>query len=249
MKKLFSVLFLCGLLGLCSVSSYAKELKVGIGLINYPPYYYEKDGVMQGAVLEISQHIADKLGHTLVFEQLPWPRIQLYLRKGDIDMVLLYFKTPEREKYVIYTDIPHIDDTSYLFTKKDAAIHFNGNLDSMREYHFGHVQGYSHGAEYDNATQLHKQEVREEKQLIKMILNNRIDVGVGNKAVINAHAEEVGLPGELFFLTPPIDTASVYFAFSRAKVDSKSLASEFSKQVKALLTTKEYQDILKKYGL
>lgn len=249
MNKFFWALLFYGLLSIWPMSSYAKELKVGIGLVNYPPYYFEKDGAMQGAVLEISQHIADKLGHTLVFEQLPWPRIQLYLRKGDIDMVILYFKTPEREKYVIYTDTPHIYDKSYLFTKKDAVIHFEGNLDSMQDYHFGHVRGYSHGAEYDNATQLQKQGAGEEKQLIRMLLNDRVDVAIGNKAVISVHAEEEGVLDELSFLTPPIDTAPVYFAFSKAKIDSNSLAHDFSKQVEVLLTTEEYQQILKKYGL
>ena len=249
MNKFLGVLFFYGLLCIWPVASYAKELKVGIGLINYPPYYFEKDGVMQGAVLEISQHIADKLGHTLVFEQLPWPRIQLYLRSGEIDMVILYFKTPEREKYVIYTDTPHIYDASYLFTKKGTAIHFNGNLNSLRDYHFGHVRGYSHGAEYDNATQFHKQVAGEEKQLIRMLLNDRVEVAVGNKAVINVHANEEGVLDELSFLSPPIDIAPVYFAFSKSKIDSSSLAHDFSKQIKELLATKEYQQILKKYGL
>jgi len=249
MKTFFDALFLCVLLMISPITSHAKELKVGIGLINYPPYYFEQDGVMHGAVFDISQHIADKLGHTLVFEKLPWPRIQLYLRQGSIDMLMLYFKTPEREKSVIYTDTPHIYDTSYLFIKKGADIHYNGNFNSMLDYHFGHVRGYSHGIEYDNASQITKQLAGEEKQLIRMLLNDRIDVAVGNKAVIGLHAREEGGFDKLFFLTPPIDKAPAYFAFSKAKGDANTLADEFSKQVKALITTKKYQQILAEYGL
>ncbi len=244
-----NTLFMCVLLFLCPIHSHAKELKVGVGLINYPPYYFEKDDVLHGAVIEISQHIADKLGHTLVFERLPWPRIQLNLSRGGIDMVLLYFKTQEREKSVIYTDIPHIYDTSYLFTKKGDDIHFNGNLNSMSDYHFGNIRGYSHGVEYDNANQLNKQLANEEKQLIRMLLNDRIDVAIANKAVINVHAKEEGVLHKLSFLTPPVDINPAYFAFSKAKADSSNLAHDFSIQIKELIATKKYLEILKKYGL
>jgi len=249
MNKLLYSLLLSSLFIVWSMTSEAKELKVGIGVINYPPYYFEKDGVLQGAVLEITQHIANELGHTLVFEQLPWSRMQLHLRRGDIDLLVLYFKTPGREKYAIYTDTPHIYDTSSLFVKKDSAIHFNGNLASMKEYHFGNVRGYSHGAEYDTNNELNKQLAGEEKQLIRMLINDRVDIAVGNKAVISFHAKEEGVLEQLSFLTPDIDTAPAYFAFSKAVVGSKEIAAQFTEQIKVLLPTKKYQQILAKYGL
>ncbi len=249
MNTFFRFVALCSLLTIWPFSGQTKELKVGVGLLNYPPYYFEEEGAMKGAVLEVTQHIVDELGHTLVFEKLPWSRIQHHLRLGSIDMVVLSFKTPDREKYATFTDTPHIYDTSYLFIKKTSQIEFDGNLNNMRDYHFGNIRGYSHGIKYDEANQLNKQFASEEKQLIQMLLHNRIDVAIGNKAVITAHAKEEGVFEQLVFLNPPIDNTPAYFAFAKIKIGSNKLAHEFSEQVKALVKTEKYQQILDKYGL
>jgi len=236
-------------LAIYSVPLSAKQLKVGIGNIHYPPYYFVEDGVLRGAVIEVAQQIAKQLGHTLIFEKYPWPRIQRYLRQGKIDMVLLYFKTPQRERFAIYTDLPHIYDVSYLAIKKGHSIDFDGDLSKLQRYKFGNIRGYSHGANYDSATTLSKHHANDEKQLIRMLLKGRIDLAVTNKAVRSLHAKKYGVLHELHFLTPPIDVAPAYFAFSKARKDSVELANQFSQQVEILLKTEQYQKILAKYQL
>jgi len=247
--KLFALLLSCNLLVTSSLIVQAKELKVGIGNIYYPPYYFEQDGVMHGAVIEMAQHIATNFGHTLVFEQYPWSRIQLYLRQGTIDMVILYFKTPARQADVIYTDIPHIYDSSYLVSKRGAAIDFDGDLSKLKHYKFGNVRASSHGATYDNAKGLNKQLAVDEAQLLRMLLRARIDLAVANKAVISMHAQHSGTFDKIGFINPPIDVAPAFFAFSKAQPSAKQLANQFSIEIKKLLTTKKYQRILDKYQL
>jgi len=227
----------------------AKELKVGIGNIYYPPYYFEQDGVMHGAVIEMAQHIAANLGHTLVFEQYPWSRIQLYLRQGTIDMVILYFKTPARQADVIYTDIPHIYDSSYLVSKRGAAIEFDGDLSKLKHYKFGNVRASSHGVAYDSAKGLSKLLAVDEVQLLRMLLRARIDLAIANKAVLSMHAQHAGVFDKINFMYPPIDVAPAFFAFSKAKPAAKQLAKQFSIEIKKLITTEKYQKILNKYQL
>lgn len=242
-------LFVVGLLVLHASLSHARELKVGVGSINYPPYYFEENGRLTGAAIEISQHIAARLSHTLVFEQYPWPRVQSYLRNGNIDLVILYFKTPARQEFAIYTDTPHIYDSSYLVKKKGAAISFDGDLASLGDYVFGSVRGYAYGDDYDNAHQLRKQKVGDERQLIRILLHGRVDLAVGSKAVISAHAKTAGVLDDLVFLRPAIEIAPAYFAFSKANADSTKLAQEFTAEIRKFVSTQEYQQILKKYSL
>jgi len=238
-----------GLLALHANLSQAKELKVGVGNLSYPPYYFEENGRLTGAVIEISQHVAAKLGHTLVFEQYPWPRVQFYLRNGNVDLVVLYFKTPARQEFVTYTDVPHIYDSSYLVKKKGVAIPFDGDLAGLEAYVFGSVRGYAYGRAYDNAHQLRKQKVGDEKQLIRILLHGRVDLAVGSKAVISAQAMAAGVLDKLVFLRPAIEIAPAYFAFSKANVDSPKLAQEFSAEIRKFVKTQKYQKILKKYSL
>jgi len=229
-------------------SAWATELKVGLAELDYPPYYFETDGQYDGAAVEISQTIAQSLGYKLVFLRFPWKRIQTLLHSGAVEMMILYFKTPERAKDVIYVDVPHIYESSDLFVAKGSEIKFNGHLSDLVSYRFGNVSGYSHGKEYDNADALHKQEVNNEQQLVRILTNGRIDIGVGNKPVIIRYAERLGVNDKIRFLEPPIDIGANYIAFSKARKDAQKLADEFSAQLGAYIKTAEYKAVLNKYS-
>lgn len=247
-NKLFASILLCSCVMFGPISALAKELKVGLGELDYPPFYFEQDEQLQGAVIEITQHLATQLGHTFIFKRYPWRRVQAYLRSGEIDMSILYFKTPERAKDVVYTDTPHIFESSYLFVAKDTKISYDGTLNGLQSYKFGNVRGYSHGAEYDKANYLDKQEIVNEKLLIRMLIHGRLDIAVGNKAVINSYAKQEGLHNKISFLTPAINQGPNFIAFSKANKDADELAQAFSTQVKQFITTETYRLILQKHG-
>lgn len=227
----------------------AEVLRVGLGELDYPPYYFFEDGAYQGAAIEIAQEVAQALGHTLVFRRFPWKRVQASLRAGRIDMVILYFKTPERERDAVFTDISHLNEASYLFVTSGSNIAYNGSLSSLGSYRFGNVRGYSHGAEYDNARGLYKHLVTDERLLIKILLGGRIDIGVGNKAAVLMYAERDRVRNQITFLHPPIDEGRDYIAFSRARADAEVLAKAYSQQIRGLIATPRYQEILERYGV
>ena len=116
-------------------------------------------------------------------------------------------------------------------------------------YRFGSIRGYFHGTEFNNAEYLSKHTVSNEEELIKMLVNGRFDIGVGNKAVILRHAKNLGLMDKIRFLTPPINIGANYIAFSKARKDAQELADQFSSQLKVYLKTEEYRAIVQKYNL
>ncbi len=247
MRLVFLILF-CMSVPVGSATIQAKELIVGLGELDYPPFYYENNGTLQGAAVEIAQHISGKLGHTLVYKRFPWSRVQYSLQRGDIDMMILYMKTPERAVDVIFTDIPHIYESSDLFVLKKSLIKFEGALSDLKSYKFGNVRGYSHGTEYNNSENLSKMQITNEEQLIRILIRGRIDIGVGNKPVIMRAAFHMGLIDEIRFLAPPIDAGANYIAFSKARKDAQELANQFSSQLKIYMKTDEYRAILKNYN-
>ena len=166
------------------MDSRADQLVVGLGNLDYPPYYYQKDKKLTGLSVEITREVAKTLGHTLVFQRFPWKRVQGFLKTGKIHMVTLYFKTPDREKDVIYTSTPISFEPSEFFVLKKSDIKFDGNLKKLKNLSFGNVAGYSHGEEYNNATYIKKTEVINEKALIKMLIAKRIAIAVGNRPTI-----------------------------------------------------------------
>jgi len=240
--KLFIVIYT-----FTSFSVQPKELIVGLAELDYAPFYFEKDNQFHGAALEIAEEIATSLGHKLVFKRFPWKRVQAYLRSGTIDMMILYIKTPERAVDVIYTEIPHIFESSDLFILNEANVPYINSVNDVLSYKFGNVRGYTHGIEYDEANDLYKHQVSNEKQLIDILIHQRIDIAVGNKAVILRYAESKGVRSQIRFLSPAIDNGPNYIAFSKARNDAQQLSDEFSIALKKFIKTEEYRKILTKY--
>jgi len=232
----------------CSSHLFARELRVGLGELDYPPFYFKENGQFKGAAVEIAEHIATELGHHLVYERYPWARVQNALEFGDLDMMILYFRTPEREKKVVYTEVPHLNESSHLFVRRGSGIDLSSSLADLEDRLFGHVRGYSHGDQYDNHQQLKKHLVPDERHLIRTLIVGGIDVAVGNRPAIMMVAELEGLEDEIVFLDAPIDIGPNFFAFSRTLPDAQALAHDYSEQLKQFMSSDEYRQILMMYG-
>jgi len=225
-----------------------RRIRVGISDLDYPPFYFEQNGQLQGAAFEIASAVAGAKSYSLQINRYPWARIQYYLRTGEIEMMILYFKTPERAKDVIYAEIAHIFEASVLFVPKQSTVNFSGDLRNLKAYRFANVRGYSHGREYEQADYLQKQQVNNEEQLIRVLVYGRADIAVGNQQAIAMSAARIGLDQQIRFLEPPVAVEPNYFAFSKACPDAAVLARDFSAGLRAFMQTPAYAEILVKYG-
>lgn len=228
--------------------SAADRLNVGLGELDYPPFYFVEDGELRGAAVEIAEHVADTLDHELEYHRFPWARVQYFLRIGQIDMVILYFKTEERAQDAVYTDAPHLFESSYLAVPEHLSVEFDGDLKELADFSFLAVRGYWHGEQFDQADYLHKIPVNNEEELLKSLATRRNFIGVGNKPALTLYAEELGVADKIRFLSPPIDRGPNYIAFSKANPDAEALAAEFSAALKDFMKTQEYRAILDKYN-
>ena len=226
----------------------ADRLNVGLGELDYPPFYYVEDGELQGAAVDIAERVADNLGHDLEYHRFPWARVQYFLRIGQIDMVILYFKTEERAHDVVYTDAPHLFESSYLAVPEHLNVEFDGDLKDLSEFSFLAVRGYWHGEQFDQADYLNKIPVNNEEELLKSLATRRNFIGVGNKPALSLYAEALGVSDKIRFLSPPIDRGPDYMAFSKAHPDAEALADEFTAALKDFMATDDYRAILDNYN-
>lgn len=243
----FTFLFLIALAVTPSLST-ADRLKVGLSELDYPPFYFVDDGELKGAAVEIAEQVAQELGHELEYLRFPWARVQYFLRVGQVDMVILYFKTEERAQDAVYTNTPHIFESSYLAVPSHMDVTFDGNLASLKEYSFLSIRGYWHGKQYDQADYLNKFPVNDESELVKALASRRNFIGVGNKPALLVQARALGVDHKIRFLSPPIDRSPDYMAFSKANPEAQQLASDFSDALEAFMTTDAYRAILDQYS-
>lgn len=230
------------------LSAHADTLRVGLSELDYPPYYYAEDDSLVGAAIEIAEATASISGHELHYVRVPWKRLQNMLKTGSLDMVILYFKTPERAQDVIYSAQPHIYENSYAIVPKHLHTSFDGTIESLSRYDLFFVRGYSHGEAFDHSDNLAKHAVNNEIELLKRVASGRPFIGVGNKPALIRQAEKLGLQDQIAFLSPPFDYGENYFAFSKMRDDAQQLADAFSKAFEHYGQSEAYHKTLKKYG-
>lgn len=231
-----------------SVSAHGDTLKAGLGELDYPPFYFEKNGSLTGAAIEIAEAVSKRAGYQLDYQRVPWMRLQNMLKMGSLDMVTLYFKTKERARDVIYTGQPHIYENSSAVIPKGLNVAYNGNIHSLANFDLFYVRGYSHGAEFDSSKTLAKHTVNNESELLKRITSSRPFIGIGNKPALLMYAKKLGLQDKIEFLEPPFDQGKNYMAFSKKMADAQIVAAQFSAAFSEFSKTKAYKEILVKYG-
>lgn len=243
-------LLFCLVLTLSSAGNlYASQLTVGISEGDYAPFYFDVQGDMSGAAVEIVETIASQTGYSLEYKRLPWKRVQGYLAQGRIDLVMLYFKSPDRADHVYYVEPEILYEASNLFVMADKGISYDGDLEALSDLRFGYVDGYWHGEAFNEFQPQLKKTYANSRALISALQRGVIDVAVGNEAVIKHLLKEIGLRLPIEYLQPAIDYAPDYIAISRQAGNAKPLLNDFTKALESFTQTQNYQDILEKYGI
>ncbi|ABV37472.1 Signal transduction histidine kinase-like protein [Shewanella sediminis HAW-EB3] len=88
------------------------------GDISWPPFNFKRNGVTQGFSIDYMNLIAKKAGLSIEYVEGPtWGEFLLMMRDGSLDVMLDIVKTPEREKYLLYTK-PYADNPNAILSKK-----------------------------------------------------------------------------------------------------------------------------------
>lgn len=227
--------------------AFPKQLHIGKQQ-EYPPYIFEQDGKTVGICAELAEAAFAVLGISVTYTQYPFLRMLEYGKTGDVDAVMLVFKTPEREAYLSYPEQELFYEENSFFTKKDAQISYAGNLEDLKAYTIGVISGFSYGEMFDQATYLKKDFTLNDELLVKKLLVDRFKIGVGSKYVISYHAQKMGELENITFLEPNLfDKNPLYIGFSKARPGYEELTIKFSEALETLKRTGQYQRILQKY--
>jgi len=73
---------------------------------NYPPFHWEEYGQLKGASIDISKQIFERLGLNVEIQYVgPWKRVLINAEKGKIDFIPALKNSPERKKYLHFTQV------------------------------------------------------------------------------------------------------------------------------------------------
>ena len=146
----------------------------------------------------------------------PWARVLYDLKNGDLDLITTIYKTKDREKRYVFS-VPYTEDHLYIFIKKDNQNHPK-TIAELVKYRGAGLRNASYGSRIDKHLKLSQQfsRVNGYKQLIHLLLHERIDFFIEEKSSGTLFANQFGAQNHIKALPNPIESVSVYIAISKA---------------------------------
>ncbi len=229
------------------------EILVVKGDGDYAPYeIIHPDHNVSGLHMDMVTAVADRLGIHITFLPLPWKRALDMIQKGEADAITYMSKTPERSQFAIFFEGNILSQVQNGFFTLKSRVHefqYTGDINTLKTHTIGMLAGYNYGPEFSRATfRARDAGAVTEKQLIRKLLNQRFDVGIGFVTRIQYLSKEMGLEGRIVFLRPFLQSIPQYIAFSRHSPNA-SLAASFAEEMALFKLSWEYKALLNRYGL
>ena len=219
MLKLISPLLLVVLLSITSTISVAqpKTLEV-LGMKNYPPFSFEKDGKMVGIDNEVMYEIGQRTGIEIHISYIPWKRLLADLKYGGTDAAFALFYTDERNQFALYADVEPIHDGAfYLYVRKGEAFNYE-KVEDLYDRKIGLQLAFSVSDAFDSAVKNKKIDILSafsNVNNIELLLAKRIDAFIGHELVTGYNLLNMGVLNQITRLPLPISEKKAFIVLSR----------------------------------
>ncbi|HEX2010138.1 MAG TPA: transporter substrate-binding domain-containing protein [Roseateles sp.] len=214
------------LLWLAAGLAQARELLV-VGT-QFPRIYESADSAEggrqqpSGLGVELLNRAAQRMGHSLRYELYPWPRAQLMVERGQADILVGPYRTPEREQRFTFSPQAFYEDALVFYVRREQALLWQGDYARLAEHPIGQVQGWAYGDGFEQArSMLRLSTARDVIAGLQMLRLGRIDLLASNQRNTEPVLQQLGLEQLLQISGPPIGQLRGHFAFPR---DARGLA-------------------------
>jgi polar amino acid transport system substrate-binding protein len=231
-----------------SCPAYAEVTQLNIGLsTSYPPFYFfDENNQPTGICIDIVNQVAQSMNISVQYDSFPWKRMLKYGKEGKVDAVMPLFKTDEREQFLTFPETGLVNEVNNFFTSNSNTIKYSGKLTDVINLKIGVIDKYSYGKDFDKTDFTNKTIAQDTSQLILLVQNERIQLGLGNPKVVTYYAKKINAADKIHFLYPPVTTNPLFIGFSRKTVD-QDFVNQFNKQLQKFIATKAYAEILQTY--
>ncbi|MCP4349801.1 MAG: transporter substrate-binding domain-containing protein [Desulfobacterales bacterium] len=216
MKKRFCLVFTVAIM--LNTGVFAQQSQT-LELISEPwkPWITkDENGQPSGIFIKISKKIFDKAGIEYRIKYFPWKRCLHRMEKGKSDVLLMLAKSPEREKFMTFTE-PVMTDLLLLYYNISKVIEWN-KFEDLKTYKIGLTSGYDYGDEFNKAKERYKYRLDfayTEKQTIMKLSAKRFDLGLMNKSVTESFLKKNPKVDNIRAAKKPVRESVYHIAFSK----------------------------------
>jgi len=218
--------FLIGMIILISTANIGRSEQINVCIDQYPPFkIVEKEKVIGGIDIELTNALTNAVGLKPVYKYYPWARCLINLENGYSDFVSGITKRDNRMEYLHYIEPPYK-------TKSVKVFYINkGNEKKISAYEdlLGLAVGILRGAKYfekfDYDVNIQKHEVSDESNGLEMLRAKRLDAFITTEEVgdyfINVNNYENDIRKAEYKYEQEV---AVYFAISKKSKLAEKLA-------------------------
>ncbi len=209
------------------------------------------DKTLGGISIDIVRIICKRLGHTPIFELYPWVRAQALVKAGQADVLLVPYKTKEREKWMDFSQVPFFEDKSFFFVRPGNHLTWDGNLASIANLHIGKVREWSVGEAFEK--QMSKLTIDYAPNIdlcFLKLISGRVDLVPTQKREAYKAFQRLGLHKDEYpvAIFPPLAIHYNYYGFSKKKrTELKAFKAAFDQELKQMKDAGEIAQLLDKY--
>lgn len=212
---------------------------------DFPPFTLEKGDSAPGALAEIVQLMAKKVGKEVPIEYFPWARAQYMSTTLPRTVILPLTRIPSRESQ--YTWLVEIYRQDFVFFGKKASDYDFNSLDVLRTLRVGAYHGSASRQQLQERQFEHIVEAMNYNDLWRMLDMGIVDVVYCGRTIALFRIHQVHYDINQLRFGLVLDSGSVWLAGGKDFTEADVAA--WSKAFEELKRDGSYVRILRKYGL
>lgn len=219
------------------------------GAGDYGPYNIVDGDNISGMDFEIVETILDKMGCKLEKVALPWSRHLTAIRTGVVDLATPVTRTPEREKFALFS-IPYIMADEILFVRRDDLNAFKSPTDFFQQgKRLGVIRDFAYGGMFPELLASYGPQIERtdsQEQNLRQLELGRVDAILGEFYVISSVIQKLDLSKTIKPSDVVVASEWNYMMFSKKSVSQEFVAA-FSSELRAMQDNGEIDRIAAQY--
>ncbi|SFA67342.1 response regulator [Metapseudomonas otitidis] len=218
------------------------RIRVGLERKGWPPFdLMGEDGSYQGISADFLRLLGERLGlgvEPVYFDD--WPQAREALRRGEVDVVPSAAKTPERERWMAFSD-PYLTTTSLIYSRRETPYR---SLDDLAGRRVAVERGYAMEDRLrQRSRDLQLVETSDTEAALRALSSGRADAYVGNMMAAGYLIHRLNLSNLEVSGDPGLAGSALHFAVLR----EQAMLAELLDHALASVTNSEREAILARW--
>jgi polar amino acid transport system substrate-binding protein len=226
---------------------------LNLATLSWPPYISEQE-CDKGWVFNFTAALLVSKGYQVNIHFYPWARSKMLVEQGKVDILFPEY-APEK---AVFSDVSIEENNADLLTltdsfpggdvslatHKDNPVTYTGDLSILHNKVVGVVRGYINTKEIDAMIREDKfsaVEAVNELQLVKLLVEKRVDFIVGDSKVFTHAVKLSGLPlkhqqrllENINYIKPEVTRHAFVYSLSKKRPEHKRLFSDINSALSA----------------